>query len=126
MSGTARYRFEFRLLDWAQRFARGLAGRRVAFFIGFRGDGTVRRVYLAPPGREFEPDQKRRLAESYASWFLFVPAEDPGKGYVEWLQMPRDRAEQWLGEAFVAEDFVDVRHSETKDDFPTSWRVILT
>ena len=125
MAGTARYRFEFRLLDWAERFARSLSGRRCAFFIGFRPDGTVRRIYMSAPGEEIAPDQKRRLAESYASWFLFVPHDEPGQGYVEWLEMGRERAEHWLGGAFAAEDFVDVRHSENRKGFPTSWRVII-
>jgi hypothetical protein len=122
---TARYRFEYRLLDWAEGFVRSLAGSRRSFFVGFRADGTIRRVYVSLPGHAFDAEARRTLAEAYTIWFLFQPSEEPGAGYLEWLDLPRGVAERWLGDRLQAEDFVDVRHANAREDWPECWRVIL-
>lgn len=128
-TSTARYRFEFRLLDWAETFGRGLCGARCSFFIGLREDGTVRRVYLAPPGDRLDGSKKAALAETYRAWFLYSPFEAPGTGYVEWLSLPRELAERWLQRPLEASDFLDVRSTPAtaaeREAWPDSWRVIV-
>lgn len=122
---TARFRFEFRLLSWAEAFSRDLCGNRCSFFVGLRSDGTLRRVYLAAPGQQFDGARKARLAESYGAWFLYSPYEAPGAGYVEWLALPREVAERWLKRPLEAADFLDVRTTTARDGWPDSWRVIV-
>jgi hypothetical protein len=124
-TGTARYRFEFRLLDWAEGYVRTLAGSRRSFFVGFRKDGTLRRLYVSLPGHEFDGEGKRLLTEAYTSWFLFQPHEEAGAGYLEWLDLPKEVPERWLGDRFGAEDYLDVRHAESREHWPRSWRVVV-
>lgn len=121
---TARYRFEFRMHDWARDLARRLAGRRVSLFIGLRADGTVRRVYAARPGESFDFERKAAMTEAHQSWLLYRPHEDPDAAYLEWLDLDQKVAEGWLGGSFGEQDFVDVRGHESKAGWPTSWRVI--
>ncbi len=122
---TSRYRFEYRLLDWCEALSTGLCGARSSFFVGLREDGTPRRLYFAPPEEPLEGDRKTKLAAAYASWFLYVPAEEPGMGYLEWLGVPRNVAERWLLRDIEASDLVDVRTGTTRQDWPSDWRVHL-
>lgn len=124
-TSTARYRFEFRLHEWAERFSASLCGARVAFFVGFRDDGTIRRVYFAQPGVPFDGANKAALAEAYPKWFLYLPYDEEGSAYLEWLGVDRPLAERWLGRRFAATDFLDVRTSGGRDEWPESWRVIV-
>lgn len=124
-TSTARYRFEFRILDWAETFGRGLCGTRCSFFIGLREDGTVRRVYLAPPGDRLDGGKKAALADAYSAWFLYSPYEASGTGYVEWLSLPREVVERWLQRPLEGPDFLDVRTTTSRDEWPVSWRVIV-
>ena len=122
---TSRYRFEFRVQDWATQWILRLTGSRVGFFVAFRDDGTVRRVYVASPDRPFDGQQKAALGQEYASWFLFFPYAREGSAYLEWLNLDRAVVERWLGRALCPEDFIDVRTTGCRDGWPTSWRVIV-
>lgn len=122
---TSRYRFEYRLLDWCEALSRGLTGGRTSFFAGLRDDGSLRRLYFARSDEPFEGERKLKLADIYPSWLLYTPAEEAGSGYLEWLALPRDVAERWLGRAIEASDLVDVRTGSARADWPTDWRVHL-
>jgi hypothetical protein len=124
-TSTARYRFEFRLSDWAHRFASDLAGARASFFVAFREDGSVRRVYVARPGDSFDGESKAKLAESHERWFLFSPYDEEGTAYLEWLGLDRETVERWLGRRLEVTDFMDVRSTGTRDAWPDTWRVII-
>lgn len=124
-TSTTRYRFEFRLHEWAERFSTGLCGTRTAFFVGLRDDGSIRRVYFAVPGTPFDGANKAALAEAYPRWFLYLPYDEDGSAYLEWLGVGRSQAERWLGRRFEAADFMDVRSSGERDEWPESWRVIV-
>lgn len=126
MASTSRYRFEFRLLEWAESFSRRLNGGRRAFFLGMRADGSVRRIYFARQDEGFDGDMKNRLAEQNAVWFLYNPYDEGGAGYLEWFELPRDTAERWLDRTLQTEDFIDVRASGVRDSWPLSWRVIVS
>ncbi|MBN2797660.1 MAG: hypothetical protein JXX28_00790 [Deltaproteobacteria bacterium] len=125
MSSTARYRFEFRLLEWAEGFARQLCGGRRSFFIGLREDGSVRRVYFGRPGEVFDGERKHTMARSHAIWALYIPYEEPGAGYMEWFDLDPGVVERWLGRPLEPEDLHDVRGSGARDGWPSSWRMIL-
>jgi hypothetical protein len=124
-SSTARYRFEFRLFDWAEAYSRDMCGERRAFFIGIREDGSPRRVYFARQDDQFDGERKAALAESHPVWILFGPADDRGSGYLEWYGLEKDVAERWVKRPFEATDFIDVRASGGRDGWPTSWRVLV-
>lgn len=124
-TSTARYRFEFRLLEWAETMGLTLCGDRRAMFVGLRPDGAVRRVYFAPNGESFEGGRKSALAETHAHWFLYTPHAEPGSGYLEWFALDRRVAERWLQRKLDPEDFLDVRGTGSRDDWPLTWRVIL-
>ena len=68
---TARYGFETRLAAWADGFARQLAGARCGFLVAFRADGSLRRVYVLPPGQALDGERKQSLTQAYRRWFLF-------------------------------------------------------
>lgn len=121
---TARYRFEFKMVDWAQGFVRSLCGQRVSLFVGLRADGTVRRVYCARPGADFAPERRDAMTEAHPVWLLYAPYDDPDTAYLEWFGLDREVAEQWLG-PLERDDFVDVRGTEPRDDWPSTWRVIV-
>jgi len=124
-TSTARYRFEHRLHDWASTWIMALAGRRCGFFVGLRDDGSVRRVYVAHPDRPLGGEDKQALAEQYDSWFFYLPHDDAGGAYVEWLALPREVAEVWLARSLDATDFIDVRSTGARDGFPESWRFLI-
>ena len=124
-NSTARYRFEFRVFDWAENLSRSLTGGRRAFFIGLRSDGSIRRIYFARPRQSFDGERKEALAESHSMWLLFSPHEEPGAGYVEWLNLGQPVAERWLARCLDPADFMDVRSDVGRDGWPTNWRVII-
>lgn len=124
-TSTARYRFEFAMLEWATRFVVGLATERCAFFVGLRDDGTVRRVYVAPPGTGFDAGQQESLKESHTRWLLYMPYEESQSGYLEWLNLDQKIAAQWLQRRLQSSDFQDVRGGGDRERWPESWRVIF-
>ncbi|MFT5456678.1 MAG: hypothetical protein ACI9K2_003165 [Myxococcota bacterium] len=124
-TSTSRFRFEYRVLGWAEDFTRTITGARCAVFVAFRADGTVRRVYFAPPGGTFDGARKAALVEAHPGWLLYSPYDEEGTGYLEWLGVGQDVAERWIGRRFEPLDFVDVRTSGARDAFPDAWRVIL-
>lgn len=124
-ASTTRYRFEYRVNDWATRFSISLCGRRSAFFVGLREDGSVRRIYFAPRGEEFDGAQKVQLAEAHPRWLLFQPYDEDNSAYLEWLGVDRPTMECWLGRRLEPGDFMDVRSTGTRDDWPDAWRVIV-
>ncbi len=124
-TSTARHRFEFRMLEWAETLSKSLCGERRAMFVGLRADGAVRRVYFAVGDETYEGERKNALAESHANWFLFTPHGETGSGYLEWFELDRRIAERWVGRKLVPEDFLDVRGTGARADWPTSWRVMI-
>ena len=78
-TATVRYRFEYRLFDWAESYSRTFCASRVAFLVALRSDGSMRRVYFAQPGTPFDGEQKTSMAQSNPRWFLFAPADEPGR-----------------------------------------------
>ena len=121
---TSRYRFEFRLHDWAERLGTSLCGRPSAFFVGLRDDDTIRRIYFADAGAPLDGPAKAALAEAYKKWFLYLP-HDEGSAYLEWLGLDRRVVERWLDKRLDASDFLDVRQTGSREDWPDSWRVIV-
>ena len=125
MSTPARHRFEFRMFDWSESFARSLCGSRCGFFLAVRDEGTPRRIYFsAPASPGVEAEQKAKLAQMYPRWFLYAPGDDPGTGYLEWFGLDREVAERWVGRSFEATDFLDVR-TTASCEWPPQWRVSI-
>lgn len=123
MPSTARYRFEYRLFDWAEQHVRELAGERVGFFVALRNDGTLRRIYLASPFAAWTEEQRASMVEAHESWFLFRPGSEPGTGYLEWADLPGAVARRWLGRPVLDADLQAVVGGEPLQHWPTSWRV---
>ena len=124
-TSTARYRFEFRLLEWAETFSRKLAGSRNSVFVGMRDDASIRRIYMARAGTSFDGDRKSTLVEAHPRWLLYTPYDEAGTGYLEWFALPQSVAERWIGRPLEMADFLDVRSSSTRNDWPETWRVIV-
>lgn len=124
-TSTARFRFEHRVYAWARGHVLQMCGQERAFFLGLRGDGSLRRAYFAHVGEPIDGARKATLAEAYEHWFLFAPYPEEGVGYIEWLELDRETVERWLGRALVAEDFLDVKQTGTRDRWPRSWRCIV-
>jgi len=122
---TARYRFEFQLLAWAEGFSRSLSGCRRAFFVGLREDGSPRRVYVARPDTPMAGERKDQLTQTHPRWFLYSPEDVAGAGYLEWLDVPEETAQVWLGRAFEPADFLDVRGTSDQEGWPQSWRTVF-
>ena len=125
-SSTAQYRFEFRLQKWATTFSSGLCGETRGFFVGFRGDGSVRRVYLTPPNSDFDSARKTALAEVYDAWFMFSPYRDEADVYyLEWLGLTPMVVAPWLGGEPKPAELEDVRDGVALEQWPDAWRVIV-
>ncbi|MBT3223269.1 MAG: hypothetical protein HN348_29705 [Proteobacteria bacterium] len=124
-TSTARFRFEFRVFDWAETLSRDLCGERCSFFIGIREDGSVRRLYFARGDVSFSGDRKSALAESHPVWFFYSPHDDLGAGYLEWFNLPRSLVERWLKRRLEAHDFIDVRATGAREEWPENWRVLI-
>lgn len=124
-TSTSRYRFEFRLCDWAEKLSVSLCGSRCALFVALREDGTPRRIYFAAPGEGFDGPSKASLAESHPSWLLYQPYEEDGSAYLEWLGLRQEVVERWLGRRLELADFLDVRSTGSRDVWPDAWRVLL-
>lgn len=121
---TARYPFEHRLARWAEALSRSVTGRRCALFVGFRPDGTVRRVYFMPPGAPLDGVRKTALADAYRSWFLYSPYEDAGV-YLEWLGLPAGVIATWTGDAPAPGDLAPLHGDGPLSEWPEAWRVIV-
>ena len=124
-TSTSRYRFEFEMDAWARAFIVPLAGSVCAFFLALREDGSVRRLYVAPPRRAFGAEQKSRMIKQNARWFLFSPVHHDGSSYLEWAGIEPGTAARWVGRSFTADDFLDVRSAGRREAFPDTWRVII-
>lgn len=122
---TARYRFEHRLARWAEGLSRTLMGRRVAFFVGLRPDGSVRRIYWLPPGQELDADKKATLAQAYKHWFVYSPYPDSPESYLEWLELDAEVAAIWLDGALADDQLLDVSGEGALEEWPRGWRVIV-
>lgn len=125
MSSTARYPFEFRLLDWAEQFSLQISGARRAFFVGLREDGSVRRLYSSKPHEVYDGERKHTMARSHSVWFLYVPHDEKGSGYVEWYELDPGIVERWTARPLSPEDFADVRGGSAREGWPSSWRVLF-
>ena len=121
---TVRYRFEYRLFDWAEDRVRALCGVRTSMLVALRDDGSLRRIYFSTPGG-WTGDQKNSMVRSNARWFLYVPEDEAGRGYLEWDELPVGVAQRWLGRALQGADFSEVRGGEALDRWPESWRVVV-
>ena len=124
-TSTSRYRFEYRLLEWAESLCRDLHGGRSGLFVGLRSDGTVRRIVFAAPDERLEGERKAKLTTGADSWFLFAPYDEPGTGYLEWLDLPATTVERWLRRPLEVVDFQDVRTGTPLGQWPPGWRVII-
>ncbi|MBX2799141.1 MAG: hypothetical protein KTR31_15815 [Myxococcales bacterium] len=111
--------------EWARRFIIDLAGAECAFFVAMRNNGTVRRVFVAEPGRPFGAEHKARLADGHERWFLFSPYPEESGAYLEWLALDEEVVRRWLGKPLGPDDYVDVRATGARDGWPRSWRVIM-
>ena len=112
------------MASWARKFSIQMTGRACSFFVGFRPDGTLRRVYFELPEVDLMGERKAALADMYTRWFLFaVDEQERAIGYVEWLDLPQNTAERWIGRSLGDEDFTESGHR--LDGWPTHWRVIV-
>jgi hypothetical protein len=124
-TSTARYRFEYKVFDWAEQFGDRMCGGVRSFFVGVRPDGAVRRVYFERSARPFDSQRKRALADAHTHWFLFQTHGERGAGYVEWFELEQGVIQRWLGGDLESEDLDDVRGSGALHAWPACWRVIL-
>lgn len=122
---TARFRFEYRLLDWAEASSRAWTGARVEFFVALREDGSLRRIYFGTPNAPWDGEQKTSMAQASPRWFLYLPDEEPGRGYLEWSALPVAVVRTWLDRAVQAADLADVGGGAPLDHWPEGWRVVL-
>ena len=122
---TARYRFEHRLARWAEGLSRHLTGGRAAFFVGFREDGSMRRIYWMPRSQTLDSDKKATLAEAYKHWFLYSPYVDSTETYLEWLDLDAKHVETWLDGPMDADQLAHVAGGDSLDEWPRGWRVIV-
>ena len=122
---TARYRFEFRIAEFSGALSRRLVGKRTGMFIGFRTDGSVRRLYLSPAGRGLSGKRKERLVEHYETWFLYSPFSDAPGTYIEWLGISSEVMCRWLEAPIEPADLADVRGAADLEVWPETWRVIV-
>jgi len=113
------------MLEWCERTSRALCGERRPMFVGVRDDGAVRRVYFGADGQPYEGVRKTALTENNEHWLLYNPYGEPGTGYVEWFALERRVAERWIEHTLQAEDYIDVRSTSAREDWPASWRVIV-
>ena len=122
---TARYRFEFALLEWSEHLAVRLCGHRCAFFVGLRPDASLRRMYFASPAEPFDATRKAQLVEGHPAWFLYLPYDALGSAYLEWNGLGARIVERWLGRKLEQSDYLDVRSTGARAEWPESWRVIV-
>lgn len=122
---TARYRFEFALLEWAERWSVGLCGHRCAFFLELRADASMRRVWFAGPAEPFDATRKAQLTAGHPRWFLYLPYDALGSAYLEWNGLPARLVERWLARRLDPTDFLDVRTTGARAEWPESWRVVV-
>ena len=123
-TSTSRYAFEDAIAVWARDFSIQMTGRVCSFFVGFRPDGTLRRVYFGLPEADLLGERKAALADMYTHWFLFaVDGGERAIGYVEWLDLPQGTVERWIGRSLADEDFTE--SGRRLDGWPTHWRVIV-
>ena len=121
---TVRYRFEYRLFDWAESRVHELSGERTSMLVALREDGSLRRIYFSTP-KGWTGEQKNSMIRTNARWLLFVPQKEPGCGYLEWDELPVGVVKRWMGRALVAADLADVTGGDPLDRWPESWRVVL-
>ena len=124
-TSTARYRFEYRLHEWAEDLSMRMCGEMRSLFVGVRASGAVRRIYFSRTPSPFDGDRKRLLADGHQHWFLYQTHGERGSGYIEWFELDRGVVERWLGGAMADEDMADVRGAGELSEWPACWRVLM-
>ena len=127
---TAKYPFEYKLLEAASNISIRLNGELRTYLILFDEQGNIRQVSFERVKSTWfeEVDQLRIHRQPH---FFFDPFDVPEHTWVSWLAMKRSMMEHLMGTCFQEEDFKSMTTPLRSDelgllsDFPTVWEVMF-
>jgi hypothetical protein len=120
---TCKYRFEWKVFDWAKNFSEILTGHdQYAFFIAFTETGRARKVIVGDRPETFDRQELEALQGESPSWLFHDPFEGPVYTYIQWQNVERRTMERLLGASFEPNDFMS---NDKSVEFPTSWGVMF-
>lgn len=120
---TCKYPFEWKILNWAQRFSTVLTGHcHYAFFMVFAENGLTKKIILGDQPETFDRKELVVLQQEASSWLFHDPFEGPVYTYVQWQNVDRSTMERITGASFEPNDLTSNGKSI---EFPTSWGVMF-
>jgi hypothetical protein len=119
---SAKFKFEFKVFDWAMRFCHLMTGRIMddSFSIILDADGATRRAFFGDPA-EFGPEGDP-YGQPAQSALFYNPIDAPEYYFMYWQNIRRETLERLMGEPFEEADFVSLSGRE-RMEFPPRWSV---
>jgi hypothetical protein len=120
---TSRYRFEWKVLDWASRLSTALTGHpHYPFLVLFTPDGQLRQIHLGDAPERHDDAVWQRLRAAAPAWLAYDPFEGPEYTYLQWQDVPKATFERLLGATFTTEDLTA---ADQGIEFPATWGVMF-
>lgn len=127
---TARFQFEWKMLAWAAKFSRLLAGENRCFLLLTDADGAVRQLLIGENEYEYDKDTWQAHMQSHPSWLFYHPFDGPVYTFMRWQGIERCTIERLVGgnleDEHPAGPLPGSRLDETEGgEFPSSWMVMF-
>ena len=117
-TATAKFPFEFKILEWANGFSRTMTGEDRGFWLTLDSAHAVQQIIFGG----FDMAARETLAQSGRGWIFYDPFDAPEYAWLEWRNVPRAALERLLGKTLNEADFT---HANKRIEHPISWRVMF-
>jgi hypothetical protein len=130
---TQAYRFEWKVLEFAESLATKLSGTEGSrsFVMALDRKGAVQALHFECPRDSWHQvtEELHRIGRAY---LLFDSFDAPESTWLAWRNIDRLTMERLIGDVFADTDFVKASHASPRapdldppNTYPTSWQVMF-
>lgn len=120
---TCKYRFEWKIWDWATRFSHTLTSHNhYAFLVLLTEDGRTSKIIVGDRPEHFDHQEFEAWRQEAPSWLFYDPFEGPVYTCIQWQNVERGTMERLIGATIEPDDLIS---DGVAIEFPTSWSVIF-
>lgn len=121
---TAKYGFEWKMVDWAHSFSIMMTGDVRGFLLLLDANGAIRQIYTGDEPTHFDMELQETLTKQNLHWFFYHPFDFPEYYFVAWKNIETSTLERLINKKFESSDLCP--NSEHSIDYvPTSWSVMF-